>query len=113
MRAAGTGLPAAGGPDRTPAFEGRAARKVSEGHAGTTARLSGALRWAAIIAVTAAVIVLIVLLDPRAGPAKSVAPITWILGSAANGGAILVFFLLAGCGAAGPGRRPCSGWPPG
>jgi len=51
--------------------------------------------WIAVAAMTLGVISLLALLDPRPGPDKAIAPLLWILGAAANGGAILVLFLAA------------------
>ena len=51
--------------------------------------------WAAICAMTAGVIGLLVLLDPRPGPDNAVSPVIWLLGSAANAGAIAGLYLAA------------------
>ncbi len=51
--------------------------------------------WGAIAAMTAGVIGLLALLSPRPGPAAPVSPTFWILGSAANSGAVIVAFLAA------------------
>ncbi|HUC57158.1 MAG TPA: DMT family transporter [Streptosporangiaceae bacterium] len=51
--------------------------------------------WVAIAMLTAGVIALLALLDPQPGPAKTIAPITWITMSAANIGALIVLFLAA------------------
>ena len=51
--------------------------------------------WVAIGMLTVGVIALLALLDPRPGPAKAIAPITWITMSAANIGALIVLFLAA------------------
>jgi drug/metabolite transporter (DMT)-like permease len=51
--------------------------------------------WVAVAAMTLGVIALLGLLDPRPGPAKAIDPLLWILGGAANFGAILVLFLAA------------------
>lgn len=58
-------------------------------------RRLGMREWVAMAALTAGMIGLLAILDPRPGPARAVAPLLWILASAANGGAILVFFLMA------------------
>src|SRR5271168_1879258 len=44
--------------------------------------------WIAIGLLTAGVIALLALLDPKAGPPQTIAPITWIIMSAANIGAL-------------------------
>ncbi len=51
--------------------------------------------WIAIGMMTAGVIALLALLDPRPGPAKAIAPVTWITMSAANLGALIVLFIAA------------------
>jgi drug/metabolite transporter (DMT)-like permease len=55
----------------------------------------GVRDWAAIAVMTGGVIGLLALLNPRPGPSTTVAPTLWILGSAANGGAVLVLYLAA------------------
>ena len=60
--------------------------------------------WAAIAAMTAGLAGLLVSLDPRAGPSTPVTPAAWILGSAANGGAVAALFL-AGWVSRSPARR--------
>jgi hypothetical protein len=45
--------------------------------------------------LTGGVIGLIVCLDPQSGPAPKITPTQWIISSAATGGPVLVFFLLA------------------
>ncbi len=49
----------------------------------------------AIGAMTAGVVGLLLLLHPRPGPPTTIAPLVWILGSAANAGAVLILFLAA------------------
>jgi drug/metabolite transporter (DMT)-like permease len=51
--------------------------------------------WAAIAAMTGGVIGLLALLDPQAGASTVVAPTLWILGAAANGGAVVVLYVAA------------------
>ncbi|MGH3276206.1 MAG: DMT family transporter [Streptosporangiaceae bacterium] len=51
--------------------------------------------WVAIAVMTAGVIGILALLDPRPGPARPIAAILWILPSAANAGILGVFFLAA------------------
>jgi drug/metabolite transporter (DMT)-like permease len=51
--------------------------------------------WVAISLLTAGVIGLLALLDPKPGPVQAIAPITWITMSAANVGALIVLFVLA------------------
>jgi drug/metabolite transporter (DMT)-like permease len=51
--------------------------------------------WAAIGAMTAGVVGLLVLLDPRPGPANAVSPAIWLLGSAANAGVVVGLYLAA------------------
>jgi drug/metabolite transporter (DMT)-like permease len=51
--------------------------------------------WVAIAIMTGGVISLLALLHPRAGPTTAVPATMWILGSAANGGAVVVLFLAA------------------
>ncbi len=58
------------------------------------ARLGGR-EWAAVAAMTAGVLGLVAILYPRAGASSTVAPLLWILASAANGGALIVVFLVA------------------
>ena len=55
----------------------------------------GVREWGAIAAMTGGVIGLLALLNPRPGPSTAVPAIMWILGSAANGGAVLVLYLAA------------------
>jgi drug/metabolite transporter (DMT)-like permease len=55
----------------------------------------GRREWAAVAAMTAGVLGLLAILDPRAGGSGNVAPILWILASAANGGALIAVFLVA------------------
>ena len=55
----------------------------------------GARDWAAIAAMTAGVVGVLALLDPRPGPGLSVSANTWLAGSAANGCAVAVLYLLA------------------
>ncbi len=55
----------------------------------------GRREWAAIAGLTGGIIGLLACLDPRSGPAPKITPAQWIIGSAATGGAVLVFFLLA------------------
>jgi drug/metabolite transporter (DMT)-like permease len=55
----------------------------------------GTRDWIAIGALTAGVIGLLALLDPQPGPAKAIAPILWIVGSAVNLGALAALFLAA------------------
>ena len=55
----------------------------------------GARDWAAIAAMTAGVIGVIALLDPRPGPGSSVSATTWLAGSAANSCAVAALYLLA------------------
>lgn len=55
----------------------------------------GAREWIAIAAMTAGVIGLLALLDPKPGPAKHIAPVLWIAMSAANVAAIVALFLAA------------------
>jgi drug/metabolite transporter (DMT)-like permease len=51
--------------------------------------------WAAIAAMTGGVIGLLALLNPQAGATTAVGPTLWILGSAANGGAVIVLYVAA------------------
>jgi drug/metabolite transporter (DMT)-like permease len=51
--------------------------------------------WIAVGMLTAGVIALLALLDPQPGPAKAIAPITWITMSAANLGALIVLVVAA------------------
>jgi drug/metabolite transporter (DMT)-like permease len=51
--------------------------------------------WVAMAAMTAGVLGLLAILDPKAGPSSTVPPILWILASAANGGALIAVFLAA------------------
>src|SRR5882724_3997950 len=51
--------------------------------------------WLAIAAMTGGVIGLLVLLHPRAGPTTNVAPYLWMLGGAANFGAIVLLYTAA------------------
>ena len=51
--------------------------------------------WAAISGLTGGVIGLLACLDPQSGAAPKITPAEWIIGSAATGGPVLVFFLLA------------------
>ncbi|HTS96083.1 MAG TPA: DMT family transporter [Streptosporangiaceae bacterium] len=51
--------------------------------------------WAAIALMTGGVIALLALLDPRPGPATAISPAVWLLGSAANIGAVVILFLAA------------------
>jgi drug/metabolite transporter (DMT)-like permease len=55
----------------------------------------GAREWVAIGALTAGVIGLLALLDPRPGPAKPIAPILWIAMSAANVALLVSLYLAA------------------
>lgn len=55
----------------------------------------GRREWAAVAAMTAGVLGLLAILNPRAGSSSAVAPILWILASAANGGALIAVFLIA------------------
>jgi drug/metabolite transporter (DMT)-like permease len=55
----------------------------------------GRREWAAVAAMTAGVLGLLAVLNPRAGSSSAVAPILWILASAANGGALIAVFLVA------------------
>jgi drug/metabolite transporter (DMT)-like permease len=55
----------------------------------------GRREWAAVATMTAGVLGLLAILDPRAGGSSNVAPILWILASAANGGAVIAVFLVA------------------
>ena len=55
----------------------------------------GRREWAAIAGLTGGVIGLLACLDPQSGPAPKITPAQWIIGSAATGGPVLVFFLLA------------------
>jgi drug/metabolite transporter (DMT)-like permease len=49
--------------------------------------------WAAIAAMTAGLVALLIVLDPRPGQAQQVTAAAWIVGSAANGGAVAALFL--------------------
>jgi drug/metabolite transporter (DMT)-like permease len=51
--------------------------------------------WAAICAMTAGVVGLLVLLDPRSGPSNAVSPAIWLLGSVANAGVVVVLYVAA------------------
>ncbi len=51
--------------------------------------------WTAIAMLTAGVIALLALLDPRPGTAAAIAPVTWITMSAANIGALVALFFAA------------------
>lgn len=55
----------------------------------------GRREWAAIAGLTGGVIGLLVCLDPQSGPVPQITPAEWIIGSAATGGPVLAFFLLA------------------
>ncbi len=55
----------------------------------------GGREWVAIGALTAGVIGLLALLEPRPGPAKPIAPIFWIAMSAANVALLIALFLAA------------------
>jgi drug/metabolite transporter (DMT)-like permease len=55
----------------------------------------GRREWVAIAAMTAGVIGLLALLHPRPGSPRPVSPALWIMGSAANIGAIAVLYLAA------------------
>jgi drug/metabolite transporter (DMT)-like permease len=55
----------------------------------------GTREWVAIGALTTGVIGLLALLDPKAGPAKTISPELWITMSAANIGALIVLVLAA------------------
>jgi drug/metabolite transporter (DMT)-like permease len=63
-----------------------------------------AQEWARTAAMTAGVIGLLVLLDPRPGPSRAVGPMQWILGSAVSAGVIGILFLAARAGR-GPARQ--------
>ncbi len=62
--------------------------------------------WAAIAAMTLGVIALLALLDPRPGPARQIPALLWILGSAANVGAIIAV-TLAGRAHPNPITKSC------
>ncbi len=51
--------------------------------------------WAAICAMTAGVIGLLVLLDPRPGPRNAISPAIWLFGSAANAGVVAGLYIAA------------------
>jgi drug/metabolite transporter (DMT)-like permease len=53
------------------------------------------MEWAAICAMTAGVVGLLVLLDPRSGPGNAVSPAIWLFGSAANAGVVAALYLAA------------------
>jgi drug/metabolite transporter (DMT)-like permease len=55
----------------------------------------GRREWISVAAMTGGVIGLLALLDPRAGPEKSISPSLWILASVANVGAIAGLYLAA------------------
>jgi drug/metabolite transporter (DMT)-like permease len=55
----------------------------------------GTREWVAIGALTAGVIGLLALLDPRPGPAKPIAPILWIAMSSANVALLVALYLAA------------------
>jgi drug/metabolite transporter (DMT)-like permease len=55
----------------------------------------GAREWIAIGALTAGVIGLLALLDPKPGPAKPISPVLWIAMSAANVAALVILVLVA------------------
>jgi drug/metabolite transporter (DMT)-like permease len=55
----------------------------------------GRREWAAVVAMTAGVLGLLAILDPRPGSSSAVPPILWILASAANGGALIAVYLAA------------------
>lgn len=63
-----------------------------------------AQEWTGTAAMTAGVIGLLVLLDPRPGPGRAVGPAQWILGSAVSAGVIAILFLAARAGR-GPARQ--------
>lgn len=65
----------------------------------------GRREWAAVAAMTAGVIGLLVALDPHAGSSASARPLAWIIGSAANGGAVLALFFAARYVGRRPGRE--------
>ncbi len=54
-----------------------------------------AREWAAICAMTAGVIGLLVLLDPRPGPRNAISPAIWLFGSAANAGVVAGLYIAA------------------
>lgn len=60
--------------------------------------------WAAIAAMTAAIVVLLVSLDPRPGPHAAISPAAWIIGSAVNAG-VLAALVFAGWTSRSPARR--------
>lgn len=60
--------------------------------------------WAAIAVMTVGLVALLVSLDPRPGRAQEVTAAAWILGSAANGGAVAAL-LVAGWKSRSPARR--------
>jgi hypothetical protein len=51
--------------------------------------------WTAIAAMTAGVVGMLALLDPRAGPSTPVPATTWLAGSAVNASAVAALFLVA------------------
>jgi len=53
------------------------------------------VEWAAICAMTAGVVGLLVLLDPRPGPGNAISPAIWLFGSAANAGVVAGLYLAA------------------
>jgi drug/metabolite transporter (DMT)-like permease len=55
----------------------------------------GRREWAAVGGLTGGVIGLLACLDPQSGPTPHITPAQWVIGSAATGGPLLVFFLLA------------------
>lgn len=62
--------------------------------------------WAAIAAMTGGVIALLALLHPQPGPPKPIPALVWILGSAANAGAIIAV-TLAGRAHPNPATKAC------
>jgi drug/metabolite transporter (DMT)-like permease len=66
--------------------------------------------WLAVSTLTAGVIAILALADPQAGSAASRIPaIAWIIGTAANVGAVVVLFLLARATTASPARAALLG----
>jgi drug/metabolite transporter (DMT)-like permease len=65
--------------------------------------------WAAICAMTAGVVGLLVLLDPRPGPSNAVSPAIWLLGSAANAGVVVGLYLAAKAQRGAAGRAALLG----
>ena len=67
--------------------------------------------WAAIVAMTAGVIGLLVLLDPQSGHGEPVSAVVWLVGSAVNVAVISGLYVAAKARRRRPSGRRCSAWP--